>query len=91
MTHLKLYHESDRSYPCPPPVGYDDKQPLYEFEKILAHKGPKNDRRYLVQWKGWPIDDNLWEPQFNLKPVQSEVDAYEAAIPTAAKRRRRHR
>ena len=107
VTHLKLYHESDsgRSYPCPPPVGWKHGKPIYAFEKIVAHRGPKNNREYLVKWKGWPVDENLFEPaQMLINDVKEDVDAYEASLmqvptkrrqpppaETAAQRRQRHR
>ena len=69
--------ESDREFPCPPPLSYQGVLPVYEFEKILDHKGPKNNRSYLVKWKGWPVDENLFEPASNLANVQADVDAYE--------------
>ncbi|KAG7667409.1 hypothetical protein KSW81_001140 [Nannochloris sp. 'desiccata'] len=89
VTHLKRYQETDREFPRPPPIGYESGQPLYEFEKILAHRGPKNNRYYLVKWKGWPVDENLYEPASNLSGVQADVDAYEASIPVQRRKRSR--
>ncbi|KAG7666511.1 hypothetical protein KSW81_001938 [Nannochloris sp. 'desiccata'] len=66
ITHLKAYKESDREFPCPPPLSYQGGLPVYEFEKIVGHKGPKNNRSYLVQWKGWPVDENLFGPASQL-------------------------
>ncbi|KAG7670696.1 hypothetical protein KSW81_003250 [Nannochloris sp. 'desiccata'] len=87
VTQLKRYQETDREFPRPPPIGYESGQPLYEFEKILAHRGPKNNRYYLVKWKGWPVDENLYEPASNLSGVQADVDAYEASIPVQRRKR----
>ncbi|KAG7674262.1 hypothetical protein KSW81_006082 [Nannochloris sp. 'desiccata'] len=89
VTQLKRYQETDREFPRPPPIGYESGQPLYEFEKILAHRGPKNNRDYLVKWKGWPVDENLYEPASNLSGVQADVDAYEASIPVQRRKRSR--
>ena len=89
VTHLKPYHESDRPFPCPPPIRYENGEPVYEFEKILNHRGPKNDRFYLVKWKDWPVEHDIYEPASNLVGVQADVDAYEAAIPRRTKRKRR--
>ncbi|KAG7668438.1 hypothetical protein KSW81_002322 [Nannochloris sp. 'desiccata'] len=89
VTQLKRYQETDREFPRPPPIGYESGQPLYEFEKILAHRGPKNNRYYLVKWKGWPVDENLYEPASNLSGVQADVDAYEASIPVQRRKRSR--
>jgi hypothetical protein len=47
--------------------------------------------QYLVQWKGWPVDEDIYEPAEMLAGVQDDVDAYEAALDTADKRRRHHR
>lgn len=61
-------HEYDREFPCPPPIGHESGEPIYKFEKILAHRGPENNSYYLVNWKGWPLDENLWEPDRYRQP-----------------------
>jgi len=35
----------------------------FEVERILEKQG----RQYLVKWKGYPEEDNTWEPKKNLK------------------------
>ncbi len=34
----------------------------YLVEKIIAHRGPANNRESLVKWKGWPNKFNTWLP-----------------------------
>jgi hypothetical protein len=36
----------------------------WEVEEILEHKlGDHDEVHYLVKWKGFPADQNSWEPQ----------------------------
>ena len=39
----------------------------YTVQKILKHRGAPGSYEYLVQWKGYSVDDSTWEPtsQFN--------------------------
>jgi transposase InsO family protein len=39
----------------------------WEVEEILEKKGQK----YLVKWKGYPDEDNTWEPRTHLKNCQN--------------------
>jgi hypothetical protein len=34
----------------------------YEVEKIIDQKTEKGQIYYLVKWKGYPPEDNTWEP-----------------------------
>ncbi|KAI7201342.1 hypothetical protein KC365_g18742, partial [Hortaea werneckii] len=36
----------------------------YEVEKIVDYD--RNSQRYLIKWKGYPSDENTWEPLTNL-------------------------
>ena len=36
----------------------------YEVEKIVDYD--RNSQRYLIKWKGYPSEENTWEPLTNL-------------------------
>ncbi|KAI9053965.1 hypothetical protein LZ554_002909 [Drepanopeziza brunnea f. sp. 'monogermtubi'] len=40
----------------------------FEVEKILAEKGSKNNKFYLISWLDYPIEKATWEPQKHVGP-----------------------
>lgn len=54
-------------------------EPTYEVEAILGAKGPRRARQYLVQWKGYPIEESSWEPRSMFETPQL-IDEYEARL-----------
>jgi hypothetical protein len=58
-----------RPQPLPrPPPEYSDPAggPQYVVERILAQRGAKAKRQYLVKWAGYPVEESSWEPRKNL-------------------------
>jgi hypothetical protein len=56
-------------YDRPPVTQHDTNgDALWEVERILAVKneGRGNSLRCLVQWKGYPAEENSWEPLSNI-------------------------
>lgn len=50
----------------PPPVLVLD-QPEYEVESILDKKILRGQEYFFVKWKGYPDNENTWEPKRNLQ------------------------
>ena len=52
----------------------------FEVEDILAHRLVGSQRRpeYLVRFKGYGPEDDLWLPQRNLEHAQAILRAYQA-------------
>jgi len=50
----------------------------YEVEAILDHKGTKS-KHFLVKWKGYPSEDNTWEPEVNLQNCHELLMQYKHA------------
>lgn len=53
-----------REEPPPPPVMVDGENG-FEVEKILSCRKRGRQLQYLVAWKGYPPEDNSWEPSRN--------------------------
>ena len=40
----------------------DQNRPIYEVDRILAHRGSPGSYEYHVHWKGFHVNDATWEP-----------------------------
>jgi hypothetical protein len=67
--HLKVIHSNAD-------INLDE---IFYVERILDHRGPANNRTYLVKWYNFPNADNTWEPVANLVGSESELTSYWAA------------
>ena len=54
----------------------EDEQDEWELDEITAVKGTGSARRYLVKWKGWPVEYNTWEPEEHLQHAQTALRAF---------------
>jgi Chromo (CHRromatin Organisation MOdifier) domain len=59
----------------------------FEVEKIIAQRGVRGKRQYLVKWKGYPVYESTWEPvealenaQKVLRRFHKQVDATEEEL-----------
>ena len=63
------------TFSAPPPDIIDNEEE-YEVEAILSHKGLSSQRLYLTTWKGYPLLENMWEPEVNLCHSPILLDCY---------------
>jgi len=75
-----------QEHPPPPPPEVIDGSVEYEVEEILDSHFHRNQLQYLVKWKGYPSEENTWEPENNLKNAWKVIDAFHAAHPSAPRR-----
>ena len=60
---------------CPPAMLIDNHFE-WEVDKILDDKVPYHKKQYLVKWKGFPIEESMWEPEENLENVQGILQEF---------------
>ena len=59
----------------PPPETVEGEEE-FEVEAITGHQKRGKGYQYLVKWKGYPMADNSWEPEFALKNAFQVLSAY---------------
>ena len=68
---------------APSPITVQDHEE-FEVEEILDRIVRKCGRgiskRYLVKWKGYPLDDATWEPPANLGNAKEAIDTFEEKL-----------
>ncbi|KAJ2927665.1 hypothetical protein H1R20_g9429, partial [Candolleomyces eurysporus] len=56
-----------RAHICPPPLKFEDGAEEYFIDWILDEHKTRRHSRYLVRWKGYGAEDDLWIPEQELK------------------------
>ncbi|PAA81199.1 hypothetical protein BOX15_Mlig027750g1 [Macrostomum lignano] len=69
-------------------VKYEDAE--YEVESIEDHDWDEVDQtmRYLIKWRGWPIECATWEPEPDLTNCQELLKEYKNFISGKSRKRR---
>ena len=70
----------------PPPPDIIDNVEEYEVEEIVDSKMYRGKLKYLVHWKGYPIEERTWEPVENLSNSQEYIDEFHKKHPSAPRR-----
>src|SRR5439155_17689089 len=52
------------------------KEQEYEVEEILDSSTTPKGQEYLVSWKRYSAEENLWEPGENLQNCQQTINSY---------------
>ena len=52
----------------------------YEVEKILDRRERRGKPKYLVRWKGYTAEEDIWEGLENLKNMRNLVEEFEKEI-----------
>ncbi|KAJ2924258.1 hypothetical protein H1R20_g12843, partial [Candolleomyces eurysporus] len=70
---LKPYHANDdnqvptRAHLRPPPLKFEDGTEEYFIDRIMDEHQTRRHSRYLVRWKGYGPEDDLWIPEHELE------------------------
>lgn len=67
----------NRPAEAPPPPEVHEDGLHYEVERILAHRRTRRGVEYLIKWKGYPSEENTWEPWAHLN-CPDLLEAYES-------------
>ena len=67
--------EGQKKIPPPPIEIAGEKE--YEVEEILDRQERREKTKYLVKWKGYTVEENIWEGLENLKNAMEEVEEFE--------------
>ena len=71
-----------RIQPPPPPVVVDNEnEPEYEVEAILDSAYRRNKLYYKIQWKGYPVSEDSWQPASNVANAPDIIRAFHARYP----------
>jgi len=60
----------------PPPVEVASEKE-YKVEKILNKQEKRGKMKYLVKWKGYMAEENMWEGIKNLRNAMEKVEEFE--------------
>jgi len=61
----------------PPPLVKVAGEKKYEVEEILDRQERRGKTKYLVKWKGYTAEENIWERLENLKNTMKKVEEFE--------------
>ena len=77
-TLLSPYVETEThgpNYTLPSPELIDGEEE-YEIDKILKHRVVRNQRQFLVSWKGYPLSEAEWKKEKELSHAKELLKAY---------------
>ena len=60
----------------------DEDETEYEAEGILDFKRVSGKPYYLIKWKGYPNEENTWEPTENLRGCSQLLQSFHTRRPT---------
>ena len=63
-----------------------DQQEEFEVSKVLDSRLYRGKLQFLVQWKGYPLEDSTWEPEKNLENATELVSEFYQLHPGAPRR-----
>ena len=79
---LTPYKENEihgRNFQEPPPDLIDEEEE-YEIERILKHCGTPKNHFYLIQWKGYTVEEDTWLWELDLEHAVEILDAYKRRV-----------
>jgi len=75
LVKYKEQVEGQKKIPLPPVKVAGEKE--YEVEEILDRQEKREKMKYLVKWKGYTAEENIWEGLENLKNAGEKIEEFE--------------
>ncbi|QRW19916.1 Retrotransposable element Tf2 protein [Rhizoctonia solani] len=72
----KVHELPSQPFPEQPPPETIEGEEEYEVEQIIDSKRQQGKWFYLIKWKGYRPEDNLWEPEELLEHSQEEIQRF---------------
>ena len=85
MFHASLltpYRENEvhgPNFPAPPPDLIDNEEE-YKINQILKHHSPPKNQSYLIRWKGYTAEGDMWLKEAELGNTAETLNAYKRRI-----------
>jgi len=74
---VKYREQVEGQKKTPPPLVEVASEKEYEGEEILDRQERRGKTKYLVKWKGYTAEENIWERLENLKNAMEKVKEFE--------------
>src|SRR6202008_1710536 len=72
--------------PPPPPPDIIEQQEEYEVEEIRDSRMHRRRLEYLMHWKGYPSEEDTWEPEKNVAHSPEAIADFHRRYPSAPRR-----
>ena len=69
----------------------DDITHEYEVDRILGHQRRQGKDYYYIHWKGYPSEDDTWEPKENISKAALTAWEQQNKRQSNQQKRRRHK
>jgi hypothetical protein len=78
VSKLLAYRHDDHHHPQPPPPDLIEGELEQEVEDILNERVRRGKKQYLVKWKGFPMEENEWMSESDLRHAKDLLDKFKA-------------
>jgi len=68
-------YQSQQKPPPPPPLDIEG-EPEYVVEEVRDSRRRHGKLQYLVHWKGYPREEDTWEPEENVVHAKKKVEEF---------------
>ena len=73
---VKYREQVERQKKIPPPPVEVAREKEYEVEEILDKQERREKTKYLMKWKGYMAEGNIWEELENLKNAREKIEEF---------------